>query len=108
VVLCCRPGRIGGPGDSGSWVRVEVRDSGPGLDPQDLAVAFEPGLLTERYRGSRPVGTGVGLALVGELVRRLGGRAEALPAAEGGACFAVTLPPAPRSAGPPAEPRTVP
>lgn len=102
VVLGCRPG-VGGPGPAGfdslagpggpdDWVRVEVRDSGPGLDPQDLAVAFEPGLLTERYRGSRPVGTGVGLALVGELVRRLGGRAEALAAAEGGACFAVTLP----------------
>ena len=55
-------------------------------------MAFQPGLLTERYRGSRPVGSGVGLALVGELARRLGGQAEACPAPEGGACFAVTLP----------------
>jgi two-component system sensor histidine kinase BaeS len=72
--------------------RVEVRDDGPGLAPSDLAVAFERGVLTERYRGSRPVGSGVGLALVGELARRLGGRAMAWQAREGGVCFAVELP----------------
>jgi two-component system sensor histidine kinase BaeS len=73
-------------------VRVEVRDDGPGLAPRDLAVAFERGVLTERYRGSRPVGSGVGLALVGELARRMGGRAVAEQSREGGVCFAVELP----------------
>jgi two-component system OmpR family sensor kinase len=76
-------------------VRVEVRDGGPGLSSQDLAVAFERGVLTERYRGERPVGSGVGLALVGELTRRMGGRADATHAPEGGVSFAVTLPPTP-------------
>jgi two-component system sensor histidine kinase BaeS len=80
---------------AGGWVRVEVRDGGPGLPPEDLAVAFERGRLTERYRGTRPVGSGVGLALVGELARRLGGHADAAPACEGGVCFGVTLPPTP-------------
>ncbi len=84
LVLACRPSADGA-------VQVEVRDSGPGLAPEDLDVAFEPGLLSERYRGSRPVGSGVGLALVGELARRLGGQAQACPAAEGGVCFAVRL-----------------
>jgi two-component system sensor histidine kinase BaeS len=88
LVLACRPLPGGG-------VRVEVRDGGPGLAPDDLAVAFERGRLTERYRGSRPVGSGVGLALVGELARRLGGHAVATGAPEGGACFAVILPPTP-------------
>jgi two-component system OmpR family sensor kinase len=74
-------------------VRVEVRDGGPGLSAQDLAVAFERGVLTERYRGSRPVGSGVGLALVGELTRRMGGCAQATQAPEGGVCFALTLHP---------------
>jgi signal transduction histidine kinase len=55
-------------------------------------VAFERGVLTQRYRGSRAVGSGLGLALVGELARRLGGHAQASPAAEGGVCFAVLLP----------------
>jgi two-component system OmpR family sensor kinase len=88
LVIACVPSPDGG-------VRLEVRDGGPGLAPEDLAVAFERGRLTERYRGSRPVGSGVGLALVGELARRLGGVAQATSAPEGGVCFAVTLPPHP-------------
>jgi two-component system sensor histidine kinase BaeS len=87
VLACC------GLPDGGA--RVEVRDGGPGLTPEDLAVAFERGLLTERYRGRRPVGSGVGLALVGELARRLGGHARADPAPEGGVSFSITLPPTP-------------
>jgi two-component system sensor histidine kinase BaeS len=70
---------------------VEVRDGGPGLTPDDIAVAFEPAALHERYRGVRQVGTGVGLALVGRLAVRLGGRAWAGTAPEGGARFAVAL-----------------
>jgi two-component system sensor histidine kinase BaeS len=80
-----------GPAPSGAVV-VEVRDGGPGLAPEDLAVAFERGRLTERYRGDRPVGSGLGLALVGALARRLGGHAEARPAPEGGVAFALVLP----------------
>jgi two-component system sensor histidine kinase BaeS len=76
----------------GPWGVVEVRDSGPGLTDEDIAVAFEPGVLHERYRGVRPVGTGLGLALVGRLARGLGGSAEAGVAAEGGARFTVRLP----------------
>ena len=88
LVLACGPTADGG-------VRVEVRDGGPGLTPEDLAVAFERGRLSERYRGRRAVGSGVGLALVGELARRMGGHAAAQPAPEGGVSFAITLPPHP-------------
>ena len=76
----------------GDWGIVEVRDSGPGLTDDDIAVAFEPGVLHERYRGVRPVGTGLGLALVGRLAHGLGGSAEAGRAVEGGARFTVRLP----------------
>ena len=75
---------------------VEVRDSGPGLSDEDRSVAFEPGALHERYRGVRPVGTGLGLALVGRLASGLGGRAEVGAAREGGARFTVRLPVAAR------------
>jgi two-component system sensor histidine kinase BaeS len=71
---------------------VEVRDGGPGLSDDDLAVAFEQGVLHHRYRGVRQVGTGLGLAIVHGLVRRLGGTVEAGHAAEGGARFTVRLP----------------
>ena len=83
-------------------VLIEVRDGGPGLSPDDLAVAFERGQLTDRYRGNRPVGSGLGLALVAELARRLGGRAEATVAPEGGVSFAIVLPAGSgRTTGPP-------
>ncbi|MCU1595402.1 MAG: integral rane sensor signal transduction histidine kinase [Frankiales bacterium] len=71
---------------------LQVRDGGPGLSPEDLPVAFERSVLYDRYRGVRQVGTGLGLALVGALVARLGGTAEAGRAPEGGACFTVRLP----------------
>jgi two-component system sensor histidine kinase BaeS len=78
-------------------VVVEVRDGGPGLDDADLAVAFEQGVLYERYRGVRQVGSGLGLAISQGLVRRLGGSIEAGHAAEGGARFTVRLPAGPSS-----------
>ena len=74
---------------------VEVRDGGPGLTPDDLTVAFEPGELHARYRGVRKVGSGVGLALVARLAERLGGHARAGSAPEGGAAFLVVLPDSP-------------
>lgn len=78
--------------EEGPMAVVEVRDSGPGLTDDDRSVAFEPGALHERYRGVRPVGTGLGLALVGRLARGLGGSAEVGEAGEGGARFTVRLP----------------
>ncbi|GGU54973.1 HAMP domain-containing sensor histidine kinase [Lentzea flava] len=73
---------------------LQVRDGGPGLAPEDYAVAFDRGVLHARYQESRPVGTGVGLALVHGLVTRMGGTISAGPAPEGGAAFTVTLSPA--------------
>ena len=70
---------------------LEVRDGGPGLTDDDLAVAFEPSVLHERYRGIRPVGTGLGLAIVGRLGALLGGTVEAGHAVEGGARFTLRL-----------------
>ncbi len=88
-----------------SWVELEVRDGGPGLSDDDLQVAFERGVLHDRYRGVRPVGTGLGLALVAGLAQRLGGTARAQHAPEGGACFTVRLPVA-APAGESPTPRT--
>jgi two-component system sensor histidine kinase BaeS len=78
---------------------VEVRDGGPGLTDDDLAVVFERGALYERYRGVRKVGSGIGLALAAGLVRRVGGRIEAGHAPEGGARFTVRLPYPTRTSG---------
>lgn len=71
---------------------LQVRDGGPGLSEEDYAIAFDRGALHAKYSTTRPVGTGVGLALVHGLVTRLGGTITAGPADEGGACFTITLP----------------
>ena len=80
---------------SGTRAVLQVRDGGPGLTPEDYAVAFEPGVLGGRYRDERPVGVGIGLSLVHGLVQRLGGGIAAEPAREGGACFTVVVRDAP-------------
>ncbi len=79
--------------DLDDHARVEVRDGGPGLSEDDLAVAFRRGELFRRYRGIRQVGTGLGLAIVQGLVDRLGATIQAGRATEGGARFTVRLPP---------------
>lgn len=73
--------------------KLQVRDSGPGLSPEDIKVAFQPGELYERYKGVRRVGTGFGLALVGRLANRLGVIATAGKAPEGGASFTIDFAP---------------
>jgi signal transduction histidine kinase len=75
-----------------SGALFEVRDGGPGLSEQDLAIAFDRSALYERYRGVRQVGTGLGLAIVHGLATRLGGAVYAGHAPEGGACFSVWMP----------------
>jgi len=70
---------------------LEVRDGGPGLTEADYSAAFQRGVLNDRYRGRRPVGSGIGLALVHGLVTRMGGHITAGPAPEGGTAFTVRL-----------------
>jgi len=79
--------------EANGWVRLEVRDGGPSRDRQELADAFDRTRSTEHQRGDKRDGDGSALALVGELARKLGGHAEARQAPEGGAGFALLLPP---------------
>jgi hypothetical protein len=69
-----------------------VRDSGPGLAPDDLPRAFERFFLYERYRGERPVGTGLGLAVVKELSEAMGGSVDVQSVPGQGSVFTVRLP----------------
>lgn len=91
--------RVCPPGSLVTWsltprtggARLEVRDSGPGLTEADAHDAFTPGVLHDRYQGSRAVGHGLGLAIVHGLVSRLGGTILLGRAPEGGAAFLIDL-----------------
>ena len=69
-------------------VTLEVRDSGPGIPPGNLARVFDP-FFTTKPPGE---GTGLGLAVCYEIVHELGGAIRASNMPGGGACFEVVLP----------------
>ena len=76
-------------------VVVEVRDSGPGIGPDDLERIFSPFFTT------KPQGTGLGLAIVRKVVDAHDGHIDAISAPGLGATVRVTLPvvPSERSLG---------
>lgn len=72
---------------NGEQAVLEVRDSGPGLTPQDLERIFERFYRGDRARGTP--GTGLGLAIARHIMSAHGGDiwAENRPAPESGAIF---------------------
>jgi sensor histidine kinase regulating citrate/malate metabolism len=68
---------------------VRVEDSGPGLADDLVEQAFARGWSTKPDTGA--AGRGLGLALVGQVVRRFGGTVEVGRSALGGATFEVRL-----------------
>lgn len=60
---------IGGNGHGAGYARIEVRDSGVGIDPAHRDQLFEP-FFTTKATGK---GTGLGLAIVKQIVDRAGG-----------------------------------
>jgi signal transduction histidine kinase len=54
----------------GDYALIRVRDHGPGLAPQDLERVFEPYVRGEDSRSRESGGTGLGLTIVRNLIRR--------------------------------------
>jgi two-component system, LuxR family, sensor kinase FixL len=67
-------------------VFVEVRDSGPGLDPGSLNRLFDS------FYTTKPDGMGMGLSISRSIVEAHGGRLWAMPNEPQGAVFRFTLP----------------
>jgi signal transduction histidine kinase len=78
--------------------RLEVDDQGPGIPAAEWERVFDRYHRLERDRASTVAGTGLGLAVVRELVARHGGHCAALPGRRGGARIVVELPTVPRGA----------
>jgi two-component system, OmpR family, sensor kinase len=75
---------------AGAEAVLRVRDTGPGIAPEDLPHIFERFYRADPARDRQ--GTGLGLAIAQALVERLGGRLTAESAPGQGSTFSVWLP----------------
>lgn len=74
--------------------RIDVDDGGPGIPEESRARLFEP------FVSGRPLGVGLGLSIVDQLVRAHGGRVEIDDSPLGGARFTVEIEDPPRESSP--------
>lgn len=75
---------------SRAFVRVVVDDDGPGVPPEHRARVFDRFYRVAGDRSRASGGTGLGLAMVAEVVRRRGGRFSVGDSPDGGARFQVS------------------
>lgn len=86
------------PGESGqAMVRIVVRDDGPGLEPDQLAQAFDPFV---RFAAPGTQGTGLGLAICRTIAEGDGGAVRGMSTPGTGSSFWVELPTQPAAAAP--------
>ncbi len=74
--------------DGGHWLKVEVADTGIGIDPEDLPHIFEPFYTTKEVGR----GTGLGLSVSYGIAQKHGGHIEVNSRKGAGATFTVVLP----------------
>lgn len=79
-------------GCAGHWAYAEVRDSGPGLGPEEFARIFSPGVPLSAKPTGEEDSTGLGLFIARELLTLQGGRLEVQSKPGAGAIFRVLLP----------------
>jgi PAS domain S-box-containing protein len=80
-----------GDGEAG-LIRFEVRDTGPGIAPEDFPKLFQPFTQLDTRLSREHAGTGLGLALVRSLAELHGGHAEVESEPGKGSRFRVVLP----------------
>jgi len=73
-------------------VETWIRDTGPGIAPEDLPHVFERFWRSEKSRNRQTGGSGIGLALVKQLIEAHGGRVSVESTLGHGATFRVMLP----------------
>ncbi len=71
-----------------SFVQVLVRDTGRGIDPESLGKIFDPFFSTKKKKG----GTGVGLAVVRDIIKRHYGEISVENTSSEGSTFRILLP----------------
>ena len=76
--------------EEGQWVRLAVRDQGPGIDSEHLPRIFDPFYTTKVGRDQK--GMGLGLSVSQSLVQAMGGKIEVETWPGRGSIFTVFLP----------------
>ena len=76
----------------GNVVRFEVRDSGPGIPPEDQEHLFDPFWQADNSATRRAGGTGLGLSVTRRLASLLGGEISVQSSVGSGSTFTVRLP----------------
>lgn len=84
---------------AGDQVRVEVRDDGDGIAPDDLPLVFDRFYRADAIRKTATHGYGLGLAISRQIARAHGGDLLAENAEGGGALFTLLLPSGREDAG---------
>ena len=73
-------------------LRVDVRDNGPGIRPEDQEVVFEKFRQAGDPLSGKPQGSGLGLHISRRIIEHFGGRMWVTSRPGEGACFSFTLP----------------
>jgi signal transduction histidine kinase len=73
-------------------VRIAVKDQGIGMDRKEVKRIFQKFYRTKKAEESGEAGTGIGLAIVQQIVEQHGGRIEVSSQPGSGSCFTLDLP----------------
>lgn len=79
------------PVDHPWWIGFQVKDTGPGIDPADYSILFEPFVQTQTGQLSQE-GTGLGLPISRQFVRLMGGDLTVYSSPGEGATFQFGIP----------------
>ncbi|MUG98547.1 PAS domain-containing protein [Scytonema sp. UIC 10036] len=74
------------------YVTLQVEDTGTGIEPEELPHLFERFYQVPKAKGRTHEGSGIGLALVQELIKMHGGTVDVSSTVGMGSCFTVTIP----------------
>ncbi len=77
-----------GPAEIPSEVRIDVMDNGPGIPSEYIDQIFDPFFTTKK----EGVGTGLGLSVSYNIIKKNGGRMEVQSRPGQGTCFSIFLP----------------
>jgi Na+/proline symporter/signal transduction histidine kinase len=84
--------------EDGEFVRVDVRDNGHGIRPEDQEVIFDKFRQAGDTLTGKPQGSGLGLHISRRIIEHSGGRMWVASRPGEGACFSFTLPRVPEPA----------